>query len=267
MSKPGRVSRAEPLPQPRGRGAAARGVWLWAMLLALAPHAAGESPEPAVKEILARMPSGSRAAQAAWLLAEARGQSDAEIAKWLMDEVLRRGEGATSVEARLWKTRYWMVAGRPQAAAGELELLGELSPGSPAAAQANYWRALNGAPVSPSATGSSGAPSWDLLAQLASLDAEAIQRSPMRLVLSLEGGARRWGLLGPWLWRLQQSDVAALGRVVADLCAASPSELARAPERSALLGGGRGSGSREDREEAGDQKPPGAGRGSAPDDR
>jgi len=233
--------RRAPRRPPAARGwtkalAALAAVMLAATVTAFPVRAqSDEGPRAAAERVLGRIPAGSRATQAAWILASAREQADARVAFQLVEEALRRGEGPIVVEARLWKVRYWMAAGRTDDATRELRLIPALPAGASGDAERRFWAALAGERSEPPEGAPSGAPPWELLAQLASLRPGELAREQMRFALSLEGAARRWGLLGAWLWRLQESGQSTLARVAREIARSAPGLLAGSPERAALL--------------------------------
>ncbi len=213
-------------------------LFLGGALIILAAVVQARAAPETVGEILAALPPGSRAEQGAWLYAEARRHTDAQLAYRLMKEVVRRGEGTVVDEARLWQVRFWIAAGQPERASVELDLLETLPPGAPGSAQASYWRLVTGREAPVPEVGPLRLPPWPLLAQLAALRGPLGSRSAARFALALEGSVRRWGLLGPWLWRLQRSDAEALRRAAAEIARNTRGALAGAPERAALSGGG-----------------------------
>ncbi|MFH1145204.1 MAG: hypothetical protein V1774_11725 [Candidatus Eisenbacteria bacterium] len=248
------MTAAYPETSARGRDGAivtiqGRGRVLLAVCLLVAASAAlsraGAAPlEETAKRIVERIPSGSRAAQADWLFDEARRQEDGRLALLLMDEVLRRGDGSLVIEARLWKVRFWMASGDLVQAAGELERVVALPEGAPGDAECRFWRAILGEAIEVPEIGILRAPPWELLGQLAVLRAGAAERGDVRFALSLEGEVRRWGLLGAWLWRLEQSGLEGLRRAAAEIGSTARRDLAAAPERAFLATGAESGASR-----------------------
>jgi hypothetical protein len=216
-------------------GVALRRFCLALALAAAASPAAAQTAAERVAEILAAEPDGSRSEQAAWLYAEARRQSDAHLAARLMTEVVRRGEGTAQQEARLWLARFHLAAGETDQAAAALAPLGTLPADAPGGAEAAYWRLLTGRQATAPEIGPLRSPPWELWAQLASLHGPLREREAVRFALGLEGSVRRWGLLGPWLWRLQQGGSEALRGVADEIVRQAGAALAGAPERAALL--------------------------------
>lgn len=74
------------------------------------------------------------------------------------------------------------------------------------------------------------ASAWDALADVAALGNASREAPDLRRALSLEGEMRRFGLLGPWLWQLTQSEAPAVRRTARDILRLSARELAHAPE-------------------------------------
>jgi len=220
---------------------------LWALILlcefspvsAAAParRTGADDAKAGAEAVLARMPPGSRASQAQWIFSQARSHPDARVALRLVDEVVRRGEGPITIEARLWRVRYWMAAGRNDEAARELRAIPALPSGAPGDAEKRFWSALVGEGGEPPASAPSRNPPWELLAQLASIRPEQAGRDGVRFALSLEGAVRRAGLLGAWLWRLHESGQATLARMAREMAAAPAAGLAGSPERAAILAG------------------------------
>ena len=239
MSRTNRERRMERATRPRGRGGRTL-----AVLFAFAAHflmlgpalwQVGWAADPEVKAILDRLPSGPKRQQAEWLMEEARSQTDANLALRVTEEALRRSdEGPAATEARLWRARYWIAAGNPARAMRELDLLDSNGKGSAERAEVAYWRALAGQPSGASDWGDLQDPPWNLLAALASVQDADMSRETARSLLGLESSVRRWGLVGPWLWRLSRGN-AVETHIVEDLRDEAQEALARAPERAALL--------------------------------
>ncbi len=227
-------------PRRRPRAADRRPLWsarggaVWALLagLLLAPCAAQGERRAEVAAVLAQLPGGPREAQAAWLFQRAREASDARVAFDLQNEVIRRFPGATAVQARLWKTRFFMAAGDTSAARRELDAVRDLKAAGP---EAGYWGVVLGRAQDAGAGAATGTlPPWDLMRGIAALGRGPSGSRGVRAALELEGAARRWGLLGPWLWRLARSSNAALRTAASEILAAPRGALAAAPETAAL---------------------------------
>jgi hypothetical protein len=200
-------------------------------MTALASPARPEAPatETAVRGILAQAPSGPPAARAAWLYERARQVPDARIAMRLLDEIPARAPAEWLTLARLWRVRYWMATDSVGQAVLELDRLGEVPGSSPALAEAGYWREVSGR-LPQRETRGRAASAWDALADIAALGNASRETPDLRRALSLEGEMHRFGLLGPWLWQLTQSEAAAVRRTARDILRLAARELAHAPE-------------------------------------
>jgi cell division septation protein DedD len=211
------------------RAAGAALLLLGLITLATAAHAAPTADESALRGILAQAPSGTPATRAAWLYERARQLPDARLALRLLDEIPARAPAEWHTLARLWRVRYWMATDSVRQAIAELDRLGDLPASSPAFAEAAYWREVSGL-VHPRETRGRAASFWDALADIAALGNASREAPDLRRALSLEGEMRRFGLLGPWLWQLTQSETPAVRRTARDILRLAARELAHAPE-------------------------------------
>jgi len=218
---------------PAGRSRTARLLWaLSAALLLLVPAAARAERRAEVRAILARLPDGSRETQAAWLFRRAQEEPDASVAFDVQSELIRRFPGPVADQARLWKIRFFMAGGDTAEARREYEAAKHLSSSGPEAA---YWGVLlgHGRAAGQAAT-ATALPPWDLMRAIATLGRGQGGSRGVRAALELEGAARRWGLMGPWLWRLASNDNAALHEAAQEVFAAPLGSMTAAPETSAL---------------------------------
>lgn len=171
-------------------------------LAALAP-AATAGVEEAAAQILASMPEGSEQDRAWWLYETAAMTPDAHLARRLMDEVSRKFAGAPAARAGLWKVRFFMAAGDTGAAAREIGALEVIPKEAVWGAEARFWALLlDGRALPDSIARDRAVPPWGLMSQIASIGASGPAGVDAQRALALEGAARRWGILGPWLWRL-----------------------------------------------------------------
>ncbi len=190
---------------------------------------AGAGIEEDVEAVLSAMPSGTEAERAAWLHRTARETVDAQLALRLMDEVIRRFETHEVRHARLWKVRYLMAAGDTAAAAHELRAV-RGSPEAPTRTQEAYWAArLGRAGLQDEGTPRAELPPWDLMGRIAGLGGEEGGRRRERAALELEGAARRWGLLGPWLRELAASEDPTLVEAARRILASPGIDLSASP--------------------------------------
>jgi hypothetical protein len=204
------------------------------VLLGLTTLVSPASPAPpmdgsALRGILAQAPSGAPAVRAAWLYERARQLPDARLALRLLDEMPARAPAEWIVLARLWRVRYWMATDSIGQAITELDRLGELPASSPAFAEATYWREVSGL-LPQRETHGRAASFWDALTDVAELGNASREAPDLRRALSLEGEMRRFGLLGPWLWQLTQSEAQTVRRTARDILRLAARELAHAPE-------------------------------------
>jgi cell division septation protein DedD len=207
-----------------------RALILLAGIVMLPLASPGADPrDEAARRILDGAPAGSPATRAAWIYERARQVPDASVAWRLMEEMPSHAPAEWLARARLWKVRYWMATDSLVRAATELDAMGRVSASDPWFPEVLYWREL---------TGTAGdldqdrrpATAWEALAQVASLGNELREPPGVRRALALEGGARRYGILGPWLWQLSQSSESGLRRAARDVVGVAAQALTHAPE-------------------------------------
>ncbi|MCK4305341.1 MAG: SPOR domain-containing protein [Candidatus Eisenbacteria sp.] len=175
-----------------------------ALACPLAPPAGAGLQEDAAG-IAQTIPNGPVRDQGLWLFEKGRAAADAHLAFYIMEEVTKRFEGEPAARAALWKVRFFMAAGDTASAAHQLRLVdrGALE-NAPWRSEQRFWSAVlgereAGEAVRPDAS----VPPWGLMSRVAAMDVS--EEGQARKALALEGAARRWGLLCPWLWRLASS--------------------------------------------------------------
>ncbi len=203
---------------------------LTAGLLLACPARAARRAE--VTSVLRRMPDTSREAQATWLFDAARETDDAHVAFDLLSELTRRFRGPAAARARLWKVRFFMAAGDTASALRELQ---EVDDAPDVAAERAYWATLLGQESAGGRVERAGTmPPWELMRGIAALEVAEYGSRLERAALELEGAARRWGLLGPWLWRLVRSGNPVLREAAQAVADAPHASLAASPEVAGL---------------------------------
>lgn len=231
-------------------------VLLGALLAALPLRSVAEEPRQTARRLLEEAPDRPAAARAAWILERARLLPDARVAYALLEEMPARAPEELEIQARLWRVRYWVAADSLERAAAELHGLDDGERGAAWSEEARCWREILGLQEDGDArerAAAQGRSDWDARRRLAALAGGRGPAPGLREALALEGEARRAGLLGPWIWQLQQSEDPALRRAGRDAARAALPALAHAPEAAewiALVAAVAG-GAEEDRE-AGD---------------
>ncbi len=195
-------------------------------------NAAAETRQREVARLVRSAPSGSGDARADWLYDQARRMPDALLAFSVMEEVARRSSAPAADRARLWMVRFWMAGGKTERAAEVLQSVSAQHP--ELAGEIGFWKQILGGSGALADRRSTGLPPWEALAQIAALGESGREGGEAQVALSLEGTARRLGLLGPWLWRLQRSGDAGLRRAARAAVGWARAQLAVSPEGPAL---------------------------------
>lgn len=192
---------------------------------------AGGDPAEEAARILAAAPDGSERERDFWLFETARQLEDGALALRIMNEVAESTTPDAAAQARLWKVRYHMAAADTAGAAAELRVLGHVPRGATWGAEAGFWSTLLELRTDADSSGTDfAAPPWTLMRAIAAIGPGPLSSNAARRALALEGAARRWGLLGPWMWRLVRSGHPWLIEAGAGLLQAPRASLAGSPE-------------------------------------
>ena len=187
--------------------------------------------------ILDAAPHGSDRERSFWLYETAKQLEDGALALRIMDEVTRLAAPDAAAQARLWKVRYHMAAADTAAATAQLRLLGSVPRAATWGPEAGFWGTLLDVPAVADSSGTDlAAPPWILMRAIASIGPGELSSNAARRALALEGAARSWGQLGPWLWRLVRSGHPWLTEASEGILRAPRSSLGGSPELAEIKG-------------------------------
>ena len=205
------------------------------MLILILSQTPALAQHPEILTILDGKPRGSEDVQALWLYNQAIALTDANAAYEIMTLIADDYSGDGAVKARLWKIRYHLAGLERQAAGNEVHLLPKIPTSAAWEPESRYWQTLIGESGRPDpSTRETNVPPWTIMTHLAAMPAADMSNRELRRVLALESVVRRWGLSGPWLWRLVQSDRRELKETATEMLAQAEVELRLDPVLPAI---------------------------------
>ncbi len=205
-------------------------ILLLTLFLLIPFMAEAQNYDEEISRITSGMPHGDNEVRGSWLYSNALRIVDGRLAFELMSLITSEYGGDAGVMASLWKVRYLMAANEIESARVELSALPELSSSATWEPEARYWRLLLTGEGGPDPNRrEAGVPPWTVMTHLSAIDIRNQSSSSARRALALESVVDRWGLLGPWLWRLAHTTQHNLKQVALEHYANSRARLSTAP--------------------------------------